>query len=388
MSWLNRLAQVIKNGKVSVKGDLLLIPDWYGNLHPSNEVIYDGTILNRYEHGDSIIKLVDSELWSHFPDEEKIEGDDDMTSSIVHPQYVFAKEFQNNTDEKLFNLVDRLVSFCSEHNSTEWRVLLKRSIQTLLSFFESNESNSMSIFSLRNMDDAKLSRLFPETYKNRKNLSYDYIYDAETKARFSQMNDNYSSDEIEILIENKDFVKKILQSSDLVAIQKILEEFPDTDFKSILNILRREQGEFSTERFQQNISDERKREIGDKGECYVYEFLCNRFGSPCIRWSNYAPNDENARIVRFNGKDYRLTTTTHDFDFVVSHKGKTIYIEVKTTVGTIGCSKDFPLIFESKEWEWIDQNNTDNALHYIVRVFDIEHSPKAYFLRQLLSVEP
>lgn len=388
MSWLNRLAQVIKNGKVSVKGDLLLIPDWYGNLHPSNEVIYDGTILNRYEHGDSIIKLVDSELWSHFPDEEKIEGDDDMTSSIVHPQYVFAKEFQNNTDEKLFNLVDRLVSFCSEHNSTEWRVLLKRSIQTLLSFFESNESNSMSIFSLRNMDDAKLSRLFPETYKNRKNLSYDYIYDAETKARFSQMNDNYSSDEIEILIENKDFVKKILQSSDLVAIQKILEEFPDTDFKSILNILRREQGEFSTERFQQNISDERKREIGDKGECFVYELLCNRFDRSCIKWSNYAPNDVNARIVSFKGREYRLNTTSHDFDFVVSHKGKTIYIEVKTTVGTIGCSKDFPLIFESKEWEWIDQNNTDNALHYIVRVFDIEHSPKAYFLRQLLSVEP
>jgi hypothetical protein len=95
------------------------------------------------------------------------------------------------------------------------------------------------------MDDTKLSRLFPETYKNRKNLSYDYIYDAETKARFSQMNDNYSSDEIEILIENKDFVKKMLQSSDLMTIQKIIEEFPDTDFKSILNILRREQGEFN-----------------------------------------------------------------------------------------------------------------------------------------------
>ena len=240
MSWLNRLAQVIKNGKVSIKEDLLLIPDWYGNLHSSNEVIYDGTILNRYEHGESLIKLVDSELWSHFPDEQKIEGDDNMTSSIVHPQYVFAEEFQHNTDEKLFNLVDRLVFFCSENNSTEWRILLKRSIQTLLSFFELNESNSRSLFSLRNMDDTKLSRLFPETYKNRKNLSYDYIYDAETKARFSQMNDNYSSDEIEILIENKDFVKKMLQNRDLITIQKIIEEFPNTDFKSILHNLRKD----------------------------------------------------------------------------------------------------------------------------------------------------
>ena len=387
MSWLNRLAQVIKNGKVSIKEDLLLIPDWYGNLHSSNEVIYDGTILNRYEHGESLIKLIDSELWSHFPDEQKIEGDDNMTSSIVHPQYVFAEEFQHNTDEKLFNLVDRLVFFCSENNSTEWRILLKRSIQTLLSFFELNESNSMSLFSLRNMDDAKLSRLFPETYKNRKNLSYDYIYDAETKARFSQMNDNYSSDEIEILIENKDFVKKILQSSELVAIQKIIEEFPDTDFKSILNILRREQGDFNLERFQQNISDDRKRDIGDKGECFIYEMLCSRFGSVNVTWSNYAPNDVNARIVSFNGREYRLNTTSHDFDFVVSHNGKSIFIEVKTTVGNIKCSKDFPLIFETKEWEWIDILQNQESLHYIVRVFDIEGSPKAYFLKQSLFVE-
>ena len=387
MSWLNRLAQVIKNCKMSVNGDLLLIPDWYGNLHPSNEVVYDGTILNRYKHCDSLVKLVDSELWSHFPDKEKIQGDDNMISSIVHPQYVFAEEFQNNTDEKLFNLVDRLVFFCSEHNSTEWRSLLKRSIQTLLFFFESNESKSMAIFSLSNIDDAKLSRLFPETYKNRKNLSYDYIYDADTKARFSQMNDNYSSDEIDILIENKDFVKKMLQSSDLMTIQKIIEEFPDTDFKSILNILRREQGEFNLERFQQNISDERKRDIGDKGECFVYEMLCNRFGSVNVTWSNYVPNDMNARIVCFNGREYRLGTTSHDFDFVVSHNGKTIYIEVKTTVGNIKCSKDFPLIFETKEWEWIDVNRTDNAQHYIVRVFDVENNPKAYFLKQELRVE-
>lgn len=385
MSWLNRLAQVIKNGKVSVKEDLLLIPDWYGNLHPSNEVIYDGTILVHYKHGDSLIKLVDSELWSHFNDKKN--GDDNMTSTIVHPQYVFAKEFQNNTDEKLFDLVDRLVFFCSEHNSTEWKKLLKRSIKTLLDFFESNESTPMSSSSHRNKDDAELSRLFPETYKNRKNLSYDYIYDAETKARFSQMNDNYSSDEIEILIENKDFVKKILQSSELVTIQKIIEEFPNTDFTSILNILRREQGDFNLERFLQNISDDRKRDIGDKGECYVYEMLCSRFGCVNVTWSNYAPNDANARIVSFNGKEYRLNTTSHDFDFVVSHNGKNIFIEVKTTVGNIKCSKDFPLIFETKEWEWIDNLQNQESSHYIVRVFDIEGSPKAYFLKQSLFVE-
>lgn len=173
----------------------------------------------------------------------------------------------------------------------------------------------------------------------------------------------------------------------LAAIQEILKDFPSMDFNGILRKLKHEQGDFSTERFQQNISDERKREIGDKGECYVYEILCNRFNSSCISWSNYAPNDENARIVKFHGKEYHLNTTSHDFDFVVLHNGKTIYIEVKTTVGNIKSSKDFPLVFETKEWEWIDVNSTDNAQHYIVRVFDVENNPKAYFLKQELYVE-
>lgn len=175
----------------------------------------------------------------------------------------------------------------------------------------------------------------------------------------------------------------------LSAIQEIFKEYPSLDFHHILMLLRQEQGDFNTNRIQQLISDERKREIGDKGECFVYEILCRRFDSTSIKWSNYAPNDATARSVFFNGREYRLKTTSHDFDFVVSHNGKTIYIEVKTTVGTIRSnSKDFPLIFEPKEWEWIDVNNSEDSLHYIVRVFDIEGpTPKAYFLKQTLNIE-
>lgn len=173
----------------------------------------------------------------------------------------------------------------------------------------------------------------------------------------------------------------------LSAIQEILKDFPSLDFNGVLKKLKHEQGDFNIDRFQQNISDDRKREIGDKGECYVYETLCNRFGKSSVRWSNYASNDVSARLVEFGGREYRLTTTSHDFDFIVSYNGKTIYIEVKTTVGTIKNSKDFPLIFETKEWEWIDNIENQDSLHYIVRVFDIEGSPKAYFLRQSLYVE-
>lgn len=171
----------------------------------------------------------------------------------------------------------------------------------------------------------------------------------------------------------------------LSAIEEILTDFPSLDFNSILAKLKKEQGGFSTERLQQSITDERKREIGDKGECYVYELLCQKFDKSQIEWSNYAPNDETARKVKFGHNVYPLRTTSHNFDFVISTDNKKYYIEVKTTIGNIKYSRDFPLIFETKEWEWIDNSNAD-ASHYIVRVFDIEGTPKAYFLKQETSI--
>lgn len=204
--------------------------------------------------------------------------------------------------------------------------------------------------------------------------------------------DNVKSIVEQLVVMDESTYRQILEivqcdKKQLSAINEILKDFPSLDFNGILSNLKQEQGEFSTERFQQTISEERKREIGDKGECFVYEILCKRFGSSNVKWSNYAPNNESARIVIFDDKDYRLVTTSHDFDFVVLYNEKTIYIEVKTTIGTIHNCKDFPLIFEPKEWEWINNNDDTNALHYIVRVFDIEGSPKAYFLKQMLDME-
>ena len=383
LSWLNDLITESNKHKVEIDDELNLIPDWYGNLQNAKDVVYNGEILNSYYGSDSLVRLVDSKLWEHYPMQEKQEGDDNITKTIVHPDYCLATDFQNNTDERLFDLVDRLVDYCSEHNSSDWRQILKSSIETLLNFFENNISRS-KLNMENHILESKLKKLFPNTYCNRKSLSYDFIFDAETKARISQMNENYSVDEIESLIKNKDFLKKILNTKDLSNIQKIMEEFPHTKFGEILNILRNEQGEFSTESYEQRISNERKREIGDKGECYVYEMLCRQYDSANVRWSNYAPSDINARLVEFQGRVYPLITTMHDYDFIVFHNGKTIYIEVKTTVGSLNNSKDFPLIFETKEWEWIEnvQNLDQESLHYIVRVFDIEGNPKVYFLKQ------
>ena len=413
MNWLNRLAQVIKKANIIIDDKLKLVPDWHGELHAHKDMAYDGSILRKYEGIQSLLDILDGDLWSHFDNDEKKEGDDNFICSIVNPDYIAVADYPKNTDEKLFDVVDRLISYCCKHYNSSWKSTLKSSIDSLLRFFDENSSFAMC------GSDPKWARFFHNTYAARKELYYDYICDAATKARISRINDSFTQEEIEELINNPETVKNILENKDyyqkleeeyiklqeqnsflqqnnafiqnnqhqFIVIQEILELFPSIDFNDILKMLKEEQGDFSTKRIQQNISDERKREIGDKGECFVYEMLCSRFESSNIRWSNYAPTDENARIVRFNGTDYRLNTTSHDFDFMISHNGKTIYIEVKTTVGNIKNSKDFPLIFETKEWEWIDTTHTQESLHYIVRVFDIENAPKAYFLKQEVNVE-
>lgn len=382
INWLNRLVNQINTNKIDIPCEVKLIPDWYGTLHCKSEMIYDGSQLQQYKNASKLVDVVhDIQQYFH----KKMEGDENLIFSLVYPNFIEASTYQNNADEKVFDLVDRMIWHCSQNCSAEWRNILKDAIRALLTFFDENEHESLKYIPY-NKNDERLSKLFKETYPKRKELSYDFIFDTETKARFSQMNDNYSLYEMEILIDNKDFVKKILQNKNLTTIQAIIEEFPNTDYQFILNCLRNVQGDYDTKHFEQNISDERKIEIGDKGECYVYEILCKQFGYINIKWSNYAPNNDNTRMVKFNDKEYPLKTTSHDFDFIVSYNGKKIYIEVKTTVGDIKNSKDFPLIFETKEWELID-NAPKDSLHYIVRVFDVEGTPKAYFLKQQLSVE-
>ena len=209
LNWLNRISISLENSKLDLDEDIKLVPDWYGILHIKNEIIYDGAKLKEYKGVSTLISLLDGGLWSHFPDEQKESGDENLTGSISHPGYIYTAKYQQNTDEKLFEVVDRLVSYCSEHNSTEWRPLLKTSIQTLLAFFDNNETRDWF-----NSNDPKFDRLFRKTYPNRKNLSYDFIFDAETKARISRINENFSPEEIEGLISEREAVKNILAKKD------------------------------------------------------------------------------------------------------------------------------------------------------------------------------
>lgn len=56
----------------------------------------------------------------------------------------------------------------------------------------------------------KWIQYFHETYKVRKELYYDYICDAKTKAQISRISENFDTEEIEELIREKEAVKRFL----------------------------------------------------------------------------------------------------------------------------------------------------------------------------------
>lgn len=206
LEWLNSLTSIISKNNINVD-DLCVVPDIYGVLHKKSDMIYDGAVLSQYENYFSLIKIIDGELWKYYEDSEKEEGDEGITATIVHRKYVHVNNYQNNTDEKVFGLVNRLIEYCCNNESGQWRNILKSAISVLLRFFEENEGFMQS-------NSSKLSKLFPTMYRARKELSYDYIYDADTKARISRINENFSPEEIENLINEKETIKNILSKKD------------------------------------------------------------------------------------------------------------------------------------------------------------------------------
>ena len=200
--WLNSLTSTISKNNITVD-DLCVVPDIYGTLHKSTDMIYDGSVLTQYENYFSLIRIIDGVLWNYYEDSEKEEGDEGITATIVHNKYIHVNNFQKNTDERVFGLVNRLIEYCCNNESGQWRNILKTAISALLRFFEENEG-----FAPNNA--SKLNKLFPTMYRARKELSYDYIYDADTKARISRINENFSPEEIEDLINERETVKNIL----------------------------------------------------------------------------------------------------------------------------------------------------------------------------------
>ena len=153
--------------------------------------------------------------------------------------------------------------------------------------------------------------------------------------------------------------------------------------KEILDRLQREQGDFNISQLYERATDQRKIQIGDEGECFMYQELYKKYGTDNVKWSNLVtPSTPNSRRVNWNGETYYLCNTPHDYDFEVTlTDGRRLLFEVKTTVGDVSESDLFPLNFQTKEWGYIEKTD-DNSKYVIVRVFAVETSPRAYYLQK------
>lgn len=225
MSWLNNLVSIIRTNEFKVPENLKLVPDWNNVLQVKKSMKYTGSVLLEYNGIQSLIDIVEGDLWDYFDDNLKEEGDDGIINTIVNSKYKFEEEFQNNTDERLLRIVDKLIHYCCQHNDTSWRPKLKKAIDYLLRFFDKNKQ-------LRQWgNNPKWVQYFRYTYDTRKELYYDYICDAETKARISRINDNFQLEEIDKLIEEKDIVRNMLANknyyTDLEKENKVLQKKVD-----------------------------------------------------------------------------------------------------------------------------------------------------------------
>ena len=235
---------------------------------------------------------------------------------------------------------------------------------------------------------------FPKSFPIKDTILIEVVWPQEKREKLMKISEQLSDEQIETLLENdakiEELTNKVNQLENMISqlsvIQEIENKYPDFDFSFVLNLLETEEGQFGLRQVEHDISYERRLEIGDEGECFVYDMLCNKFGTENVLWSNHA-DENNFDIIRvFNGRIYYIKRTSHDYDFKVSYNNIDYYFEVKTTVSSVKRCSEFPLFFQTKEWEWID-NNTDRSCHYIIRVFDVEKNPKAYFLKQMLDVE-
>lgn len=230
---------------------------------------------------------------------------------------------------------------------------------------------------------------------NKDKLIVGTIGDKETLAIVGAIVSN--PDKLELINEinkhSKEDIQQLLQKLEIGeaysketanTIQQIAKEFPNFDFAKLLEKLRKETGDFELTAIYNDSANERKVEIGDKGEAFVYQKLLMQYSKEEITWSNLCKEGEAGdRIVEMNNIEYKLKTTRHDYDFKISSNKRVIYIEVKSTIGKLEQSSTYPLYFETKEWKHVDiENATSNSVHLIARVFDVEGTPSVYYLQQ------
>ena len=385
IKWLDNYIDYISEARLHISDETLIIPDYYGNLHPIKDKMYDGSCLNDIEE---LIPILEKGLLSDCPFEENANVKRNILSYVLKPGFRHTEWAQDDTKRVILGIINECVTYCYKNLNSKNRELVKDAVERIVNYFQSEVHTQ----------DGKLMQ---EVYNRRNDMAMDLLYDPETRKQLQKMHDAFTLDEmndlvnsrneIKQLLENKTVIQELSQKKDelykelgqLETLKLIQEKFPNFDLNEIFDRLQKEQGDFDLTQIKDWTTKQRKIQIGDEGECFVYQELCRKYGIDNVKWSNLVtPSTTDSRCVHWNGEVYYLCTTSHDYDFEVTlTDGKKLLFEVKTTVGNVSESDLFPLNFQTKEWDYIEKTD-DNSKYVIVRVFAVETSPKAYYLQK------
>lgn len=385
IKWLDNYIDYISEAKLHIPDDTLIIPDYYGNLHSIKDKMYDGACLNDIEE---LIPILKNGLLNDCQFEDKADFKRNILSYVLKPGFRYTGQLQDDTKRVILGIINECVTYCYKNPNGKNRELIKDAVERIVNYFQSEFH-------------AQDGKLMQEVYNSRNDMAMDLLYDPETRKQLQKMHDAFTLDEMNDLVNSRNEIKQLLEDKTVIqelsqkknalckevtqleTLRLIQEKFPDFDLKEIFDRLQKEQGDFDLKQIKDLATKQRKIQIGDEGECFVYQELCRIYGGDKVKWSNLVtPSTADSRCVHWNGKAYYLCTTSHDYDFEVTlTDGKKILFEVKTTVGNVSESDLFPLNFQTKEWDYIEKTD-DNSKYVIVRVFAVETSPKAYYLQK------
>ena len=338
LAWINRLHEVLKKSNITIDKDLCLYPDWNGTLQNRETASYDGSVLCKYQNISELIR-VRKDLWDYYADDKK-SAEVGLLCKIVLPGFVYANSFQDNTDTVLFTQIDKVINYCIDNRTPASSPILKKSISSLIDFFDENELGSK---------ESLATGFFPSTFPKRAELQCDFILDRDTKKRLASLNNNFTQEELKDIVNNPVVVKDALKNKDLIKnLQAEINRLKELIAAGVPVVDDTEYAD----------PDE-----GNAGEAMVWEELRKRY-----------PESEG----------YRVTWSSRDsheprFDFKIEKDGNLYcYCDAKTTSRGIDNTDSIPFFLRKSQYLFLEELQ-DTIPYYIGRVFVSDNYQVRFF---------
>lgn len=243
----------------------------------------------------------------------------------------------------------------------------------------------------------KMGELFKGFYKKRSGIVLN-TYNIKERDQFDSILKSGMGSELATLVKSGVTTKVLTQ------VTNILKEHPEitsekiNELKRISNLYKNNTG-YSEEQIKKWIElDElskgwnpklkyspdseqirRNFENGWKGEAFVYKQMLSKGFN--VDWRNKSENENSNFIFDSAGEKHFILDKGEKYDLIAKNsKGKTFYIQVKTTTTLISEADTIALPISRREWDFVFETK-ENELYYLARVFNINEKPIVYYMR-------